>query len=163
MLSPLLRPLSWLRRPWKPLSFSNPNFIRIPASQKIEEETIPGYVAARYYPVRIGEIFQRRYQVGGKTGVWSEFDGVACEGYGVSVTRPPRIIKMIIFVLVIKALLNSPATIVAIAATSRSKSSSRSKIDGKATGQRAQDVSAPGERIEIPSRSWCCKVIARLV
>ncbi|QVM13755.1 hypothetical protein D8B26_008386 [Coccidioides posadasii str. Silveira] len=35
---------------------------------KIEEETIPGYVAARYYPVRIGEVFNERYQVVGKLG-----------------------------------------------------------------------------------------------
>ncbi|KAI1999914.1 hypothetical protein LOZ67_003319 [Ophidiomyces ophidiicola] len=32
------------------------------------EETIPGYVAARYYPVRIGEVFNERYQVVGKLG-----------------------------------------------------------------------------------------------
>ncbi|KAJ5903916.1 hypothetical protein N7504_006299, partial [Penicillium tannophilum] len=36
--------------------------------QAIEEETIPGYVAARYYPTRIGEILKDRYQVVGKLG-----------------------------------------------------------------------------------------------
>ncbi|KAJ5609440.1 hypothetical protein N7528_010007, partial [Penicillium herquei] len=64
----LLRSLPLLGRRWKPLNFSNPNFIRIPASQKIEEETIPGYVAARYYPTQIGEILKSRYQVVGKLG-----------------------------------------------------------------------------------------------
>jgi serine/threonine-protein kinase SRPK3 len=48
---------------WQPLEFNNPNNVRIPLSQAIEEETIPDYVASRYYPVRIGEVFQDRYQV----------------------------------------------------------------------------------------------------
>ncbi|TDL19982.1 CMGC/SRPK protein kinase [Rickenella mellea] len=56
------------RRAWKPLRFSNQDFVRIPAHQKVEEETIPDYVATRYYPVRIGDIFQDRYQVVGKLG-----------------------------------------------------------------------------------------------
>ncbi|KAJ5723664.1 hypothetical protein N7488_001699 [Penicillium malachiteum] len=64
----LLRSLPLFGRRWTPLNFSKPNFVRIPASQKIEEETIPGYVAARYYPTRIGEILQSRYQVVGKLG-----------------------------------------------------------------------------------------------
>lgn len=68
MLPLLLRSFSRLRQTWKPLNFSNPNFIRIPANQKIEEETIPDYVASRYYTVRIGEIFKDQYQVVGKLG-----------------------------------------------------------------------------------------------
>ncbi|KAJ5591843.1 kinase-like protein [Penicillium hispanicum] len=68
MLSSLLRSLPQLGRTWKPLNFSNSNFVRISASQKIEEETIPGYIASRYYPTRIGEIFKERYQVVGKLG-----------------------------------------------------------------------------------------------
>ncbi|KAI0112235.1 kinase domain protein [Nemania sp. FL0031] len=35
---------------------------------KIEEETIPGYVATQYYPVQIGEVLADRYQVVGKLG-----------------------------------------------------------------------------------------------
>ena len=57
-----------LGRAWKPLSFSNSNFPRISSTQLIEEETIPDYVASRYYPVRIGEVFQDRYQIVGKLG-----------------------------------------------------------------------------------------------
>jgi serine/threonine-protein kinase SRPK3 len=53
---------------WQPLEFNNPNNVRIPLSQAIEEETIPDYVASRYYPVRIGEVFQDRYQVVSKLG-----------------------------------------------------------------------------------------------
>ncbi|PKX92112.1 kinase-like protein [Aspergillus novofumigatus IBT 16806] len=58
MFPSLLLSLSRLGRTWKPLNFSNPNF-------KIEEETIPDYVASRYYPVRIGEVFRNRYQIVG--------------------------------------------------------------------------------------------------
>ncbi|RHZ53664.1 uncharacterized protein CDV56_106989 [Aspergillus thermomutatus] len=68
MLPSLLRSLPRLGRTWKPLNFSDPNFARIPASQKIEEETLPDYIASRYYPVRIGEILQDRYQIVGKLG-----------------------------------------------------------------------------------------------
>ncbi|KAJ5554918.1 kinase-like protein [Penicillium sp. DV-2018c] len=68
MLASLLRFLPPLGRAWKPLNFSNPNFFRIPLSQKIEEETMPDYVASRYYPARIGEIFKDRYQIVGKLG-----------------------------------------------------------------------------------------------
>ncbi|KAJ6103114.1 hypothetical protein N7486_005541 [Penicillium sp. IBT 16267x] len=58
----LLQSLPRLGRRWTPLNFTNPNFIRIPTSQAIEEETIPGYVAGRYYPTRIGEILKDRYR-----------------------------------------------------------------------------------------------------
>ncbi|KAL5332951.1 kinase-like domain-containing protein [Aspergillus crustosus] len=68
MLPSLLRSLPRLGRTWKPLNFSNSTFARIPVSQKIEEETLPDYVASRYYPARIGEIFQDRYQIVGKLG-----------------------------------------------------------------------------------------------
>ena len=68
MLS-FLRHLPQLGRKWKPLKFSNPNFARIPTNQKIEEETIPDYIASQYYPARIGDVFQDQYQVVGKLGV----------------------------------------------------------------------------------------------
>jgi serine/threonine-protein kinase SRPK3 len=53
---------------WQPLEFNNINFVRIPVNQAVEEETIPDYVASRCYPVRIGEVFQDRYQVVSKLG-----------------------------------------------------------------------------------------------
>ncbi|PGH16326.1 CMGC/SRPK protein kinase [Helicocarpus griseus UAMH5409] len=68
MLKSVLRSLPSLGRTWKPLNFPNSNFAQISASLKIEEETIPGYAASRYYPTRIGEIFKERYQVVGKLG-----------------------------------------------------------------------------------------------
>ncbi|KAK3323810.1 kinase-like domain-containing protein [Cercophora scortea] len=65
--------LKWMprllrRSPSAPRVFSNPNFERISAAQKIEEERFPDYWAIRYYPVRIGEVFVSRYQVVGKLG-----------------------------------------------------------------------------------------------
>ncbi|KAL4988836.1 kinase-like domain-containing protein [Aspergillus falconensis] len=47
MLPSFLRSLPRLGRTWKPIHFSNPNFARIPVSQKIEEETLPDYIASR--------------------------------------------------------------------------------------------------------------------
>ncbi|KFY85191.1 hypothetical protein V500_08643 [Pseudogymnoascus sp. VKM F-4518 (FW-2643)] len=68
MLSSLLRSLPQFGRRWKPLNFSNPNFVQIPEYHKIEEETLPHYVASQYYPTRIGEVIKDRYQVVGKLG-----------------------------------------------------------------------------------------------
>lgn len=56
------------RAPLQPRAFTNPNFARIPQDAKIEEEAIPDYLAAGYYPVKIGEVFVDRYQVVGKLG-----------------------------------------------------------------------------------------------
>jgi serine/threonine-protein kinase SRPK3 len=70
MASSLLR-RAWKpfqRLAWKPLVSPKQGTILIPASEKVEEETLPGYVATRYYPVRIGQIFRDRYQVVGKLG-----------------------------------------------------------------------------------------------
>ncbi|KAK2051206.1 protein kinase [Colletotrichum caudatum] len=44
------------------------DFKAIPADQKIEEETLPGYKPENYYPVRLGEVFESRYQVVAKLG-----------------------------------------------------------------------------------------------
>ncbi|EKV15514.1 hypothetical protein PDIP_40380 [Penicillium digitatum Pd1] len=63
MLPSLQRYLPRLGRRWKPLDFSNPNFVRKPGSEKIEEESILDYVASQFYPTRIGEIIKGRYQV----------------------------------------------------------------------------------------------------
>ncbi|KAI1322409.1 serine threonine protein kinase, CMGC group [Xylariaceae sp. FL0255] len=67
-MASLLRRFTWSGRAWKPLTFSNPNFPKIPLEQKIEEELFPDYIASRYYPVRIGEVFKDRYQIVGKLG-----------------------------------------------------------------------------------------------
>lgn len=71
MLSSLLRSLPRLGRRWKPLNFSNPNFVRLADGYKIEEETLPDYIASQYYPTRIGEVINDRYQVIGKLGFGS--------------------------------------------------------------------------------------------
>ncbi|EMF11482.1 kinase-like protein [Sphaerulina musiva SO2202] len=80
-----------LRRAWRPLAFTKQSTVSIPANEKIEEETIPGYLAARYYPVRVGEIFQDRYQVVGKLGfgitstVWLARDMNECRHVALKV------------------------------------------------------------------------------
>lgn len=68
MLRSLLHSLPRLGRRWTPLNFTNTNFVQLSAIEAIEEETIPGYVAGRYYPTRIGEILKDRYQIVGKLG-----------------------------------------------------------------------------------------------
>ncbi|PYI35564.1 kinase-like protein [Aspergillus indologenus CBS 114.80] len=68
MLKSLIRSLPRLRPTWKPLDFPNANFVPIPSSHKVEEETMPDYVASRYHPTRIGEVLKEQYQVVGKLG-----------------------------------------------------------------------------------------------
>lgn len=36
--------------------------------EKIEEERVPDYKAERFYPVRLGDVFEFRYQVVAKLG-----------------------------------------------------------------------------------------------
>ncbi|EGX91066.1 Protein kinase-like domain [Cordyceps militaris CM01] len=60
--------LSRHRPPLQPRIFANPNFTRIPADVPVEEEALPDYLPARYYPVRIGQVLVDRYQVVGKLG-----------------------------------------------------------------------------------------------
>uniref|UniRef100_A0A2D3V6D5 non-specific serine/threonine protein kinase n=1 Tax=Ramularia collo-cygni TaxID=112498 RepID=A0A2D3V6D5_9PEZI len=74
-----------LRRTWKLHVHSRGNRVLIPAEEKIEEETLLGYAAKVYYPVRIGQTFQSRYQVVGKLGfggsstVWLARDLHECQ------------------------------------------------------------------------------------
>ncbi|CAG7563069.1 unnamed protein product [Fusarium equiseti] len=67
-MAAFLKRLRCPSRVWKPLTFSSTRYPRIPSNPEIEEELIPGYVASRYYPVRIGQVLHNRYQVVGKLG-----------------------------------------------------------------------------------------------
>ncbi|EFR01954.1 CMGC protein kinase [Nannizzia gypsea CBS 118893] len=49
------------------LSFPSSGFELVDTARKIEEET-PTYEAEKYHPVRLGQVFQDRYQVVGKVG-----------------------------------------------------------------------------------------------
>ncbi|KAK2752873.1 hypothetical protein FQN54_008026 [Arachnomyces sp. PD_36] len=49
-------------------SFPRSGFQQIDPSSEIEEETLPTYRREKYYPVKIGEVFDNRYQVVGKLG-----------------------------------------------------------------------------------------------
>ncbi|RPD55439.1 putative CDK4/6 [Lentinus tigrinus ALCF2SS1-7] len=59
---------SKLRSPSPPRPPSTANFSLIESSQLIEEESLPWYDPRDFYPVRIGDVFQSRYQVIGKLG-----------------------------------------------------------------------------------------------
>ncbi|KAK4132164.1 hypothetical protein BT67DRAFT_444063 [Trichocladium antarcticum] len=69
-MASLLRriPLLGRLRPSPPRVFSNSNFKKISPASTIEEETFSDYLAARYYPVRVGDVFNAQYQVVGKLG-----------------------------------------------------------------------------------------------
>ncbi|KAJ4523061.1 hypothetical protein HRR75_001459 [Exophiala dermatitidis] len=51
-----------------PRTFPTDGFEMLPLHEKYEEEGIPGYKAERFYPVRLGEVFESRYQVVAKLG-----------------------------------------------------------------------------------------------
>lgn len=69
-MASLLRRLAGLGRrpPSPPRVFANTNFEKISVDCRVEEETFSDYLSARYYPVRIGEVFFSKYQVVGKLG-----------------------------------------------------------------------------------------------
>ncbi|KAJ8128705.1 hypothetical protein O1611_g4929 [Lasiodiplodia mahajangana] len=56
------------RQPLMPRKFPSSGFEILDVSVKIEEETLPFYNPRLFYPVRIGEVFNNRYQVVAKLG-----------------------------------------------------------------------------------------------
>ncbi|RMI99797.1 hypothetical protein CDV36_015940 [Fusarium kuroshium] len=52
----------------QPKVFPTVGFEALPVEQLIEEENLPNYKAARYYPAHIGQVLQHRYQIVGKVG-----------------------------------------------------------------------------------------------
>lgn len=69
MIRSMMRSLPRLGPKWTPLNFNNPNFTCLPPDQPVEEETWPQYAASRFYPTKIGEVLQNRYQIVGKLGI----------------------------------------------------------------------------------------------
>ncbi|KAJ5551643.1 hypothetical protein N7535_000412 [Penicillium sp. DV-2018c] len=65
------RAMADLRTPSQPRVFPCSGWDILDPSLKIEEESIPNYEPGNFYPVRIGEVFNRRYQVAGKLGYGS--------------------------------------------------------------------------------------------
>ncbi|PGH10044.1 CMGC/SRPK protein kinase [Blastomyces parvus] len=53
---------------FSPLKFPDSGFDIVDASAKFEEETLPDYHPADYYPAHIGEVLADRYQIVGKLG-----------------------------------------------------------------------------------------------
>ena len=60
-----------LRSPSKPRVFPSSGWDPIDPSLPIEEESIPSYRAEKFYPVRIAETLNHRYQIVGKLGYGS--------------------------------------------------------------------------------------------
>lgn len=52
----------------QPKVFPTVGFEPLPVEQPIEEENLPNYKAAQYYPAHIGQVLQYRYQIVGKVG-----------------------------------------------------------------------------------------------
>ncbi|KAI0532658.1 hypothetical protein GGR58DRAFT_159396 [Xylaria digitata] len=60
---------SAVARRCSPARLQTPVLLESPKTEELERNiTFPGYLAARYYPVWIGEVFANRYQVVGKLG-----------------------------------------------------------------------------------------------
>lgn len=57
--------------PEEPRSLPSSGFTTISNDQLVEEEELPDYRADRFYPVRLGEIFQNRFQIVAKLGFGS--------------------------------------------------------------------------------------------
>lgn len=57
--------------PKEPWSFPTSGFSLIDQSRKVEEEELPDYVADRFYPVRLGEVFHDQYHAVAKLGFGS--------------------------------------------------------------------------------------------
>ncbi|KAJ0420108.1 kinase-like protein [Aspergillus carlsbadensis] len=55
----------------EPRAFPESGFETIDPTVEIDEETLPGYLAERYYPARIGEVLNSRYQILTKLGFGS--------------------------------------------------------------------------------------------
>ncbi|KAL4784407.1 kinase-like domain-containing protein [Aspergillus varians] len=65
------RGIASVRSPSEPRVFPSSGWDKIDTSLLVEEESIPTYRAEKFYPARIGEVFDHRYQVVGKLGYGS--------------------------------------------------------------------------------------------
>ncbi|CAP94990.1 Pc21g00930 [Penicillium rubens Wisconsin 54-1255] len=54
--------------PEKPRTLPTTGFRTIEVDQPVEEEELPDYQVGRFYPARLGEVFQNRYQIMAKLG-----------------------------------------------------------------------------------------------
>lgn len=72
-----------VRSPSEPRVFPSSGWDNINTSLPVEEESIPTYRPANFYPVHIGEVFNHRYQVVGKLGYGSRAPNphfITCQG-----------------------------------------------------------------------------------
>lgn len=57
-----------MQQRFQPREFPTTGFEVISPSQKVEEQQLPFYRRDDYYPMRIGEVIEKRYQVVAKLG-----------------------------------------------------------------------------------------------
>lgn len=67
-IRPSARTITDLRSRSEPRVFPSSGWENIEPSFLVEKENIPNYKPENFYPVRIGEVFNHRYQVVGKLG-----------------------------------------------------------------------------------------------
>lgn len=73
-----------------------PDFERTDPSLLVEEETIRGYTAERYYPVQIQQVFDDRYKINGKLGYGSAFTVWLC--WDLSHLQQPKYVALKVYV-----------------------------------------------------------------
>lgn len=68
-MNPFVRLGRFLRRlPSPPRTLSTSSFPVLDSATKVEEELMPAYDRGLFFPVKLGDIFQARYQVISKLG-----------------------------------------------------------------------------------------------
>lgn len=60
--------LAFKKKPPCSKAISQRSFITLSAETLVDEETLPHYDPEQFYPVHIGDVFKKRYQVTGKLG-----------------------------------------------------------------------------------------------
>lgn len=63
------------------------SLVRLPAESPLDEETLPHYDPQQFYPVRIGDVFDERYQVSGKLGYGAYSTSWLCRDMKYIVTQ----------------------------------------------------------------------------
>lgn len=68
----------------QPRCFPTDGFTLLPTDVKYEEERLIGYQAGDYYPVRLGEVFDDRYQIVAKLGFGTASTVWLCRDFQLS-------------------------------------------------------------------------------
>ncbi|KAH8913606.1 kinase-like protein, partial [Atractiella rhizophila] len=77
-----------------PRLYPTTGFDVIPPSELVEEETLPSYVVAGYYPARLGEVLDSRFQIVGKLGYGVTSTVWMCRDLTFTTTPTYRAVKI---------------------------------------------------------------------